>query len=351
MNSYTAIALKYSPILDRFDRLLDCGDKSSALRLAMALRDIVFTTEDCAEQCRNYLFNSYFKKLDAGYIIQYQAYDFEVIDYKMQEYDSSSHLFRGPFPSPRDLTNGNYVTVLGAAQLFGRFHHSYFPHYLAEKGASAPILNLSLGGAGPEYFSRSLFIDSINRGRACVLQVLSGRSVGTERFPGMRMTREVGNSGPFEDRLDIYSRIWHESRENIINEVRSCQSAYMTLMSRLIADISVPVCLLWISSRNPSDWSPGVLSSGLNPNFGLFPQLVDSDMWEDLAKKCSLSAVILDEHNSAKTFVNQLTGEACPVFSWKGDGSSMWSEGYYPTQGVHRNIADILAPWICSLVS
>jgi hypothetical protein len=349
MSDYKAIASEYSPIQGMFDRYIDGGKKASALRLAMAMKEILFALEKDSDLCRHYLFNSYFKRLDSGYIIQYQAYDFEVIDYQMQEYCSSRHFFRGPFPSAKNLASGNYLTVLGAAQLFGRFHSAYFPQYLLERGVPAPILNLSLGGAGPEYFSRPLFLDTINRGKACILQVLSGRSVGTERYPGMRLTREVGSSGLLEDRLEIYSRIWQNSKEAAVAEVRCCQQAYMSLMHSLLDKISVPVGLLWISSRQPSDWSLTLLDQGSGPDFGLFPQLVDSQMWEDLCARCSFSSIVLDEQDLSKTFFNQITGESCPIFSWKGDGTTMWSESYYPNQGVHRNIADVLAPWINSL--
>jgi hypothetical protein len=345
------IANKYASVISRFDKLLGIGDKTAALAMAMALSEIVFTQEDDHQQARQFLFDSFFRKLDSGYLIQYQAYDFEVVDYRMQQYHTSRHFFRGPFPSAKDLATGNYVTVLGAAQLFGRFHDQYFPHYLYESGVQTPILNLSLGGGGPEYFNRPLFIDTVNRGRGCVVQVLSGRSVGTERFPGMRMTRLSGSTDELEDRLDIYSKIWIESQIEAINEVRSCQSAYMGLMNQLLDQIRIPVFMLWISFRRPSDWSLNSLTTGTNPDFGLFPQLVDCNMWDELSSKSSCSAMVLDETSKPKTFISRLTEQPCPVFSWKGNGTVMWSEGYYPNQVVHRKIATSLKSWLISLTS
>ena len=63
----------------------------------------------------------------------YQARDEEVIDYSMTELPGTQHLIRGPLP---DLSKGNYITCLGAAQTFGCFCETPYPDQLR----TAPFL-------------------------------------------------------------------------------------------------------------------------------------------------------------------------------------------------------------------
>jgi hypothetical protein len=341
------LSAKFRALKAEFDRLLQAGSVTKALHLAMGLRSAAFG-EDNEESARMYLFRNFFAPLDRDYKIQYQAYDFEVVDYDMCEFHPARSFLRGPLPSCQDLIAGNYVSVLGAAQLFGRFHKTIFPDLMAEEGVSTPVLNFSLGGAGPDYFSDDLFVASVNHGRGCVLQVLSGRSAGTRLYPGMRMTRRAGSASDLEDRLDIYARLWSENPGLAGKEIRSCQASYMERMTNLIASIRVPIVLVWISTRHPEDWSVEGVESGGVEEFGAFPQLVDQGMWNGLKSQVADSAVILDDP-ALKTFANEFTGKPCPIFKWTADGTVMWSDSYYPSQDLHRKVAGVLTEWLNGL--
>jgi|GEM_PF-4981905 len=341
------LSTKFTHLKSEFDRLLQSGSTTKALHLAMGLRSAVFS-EDSEESARMYLFRNFFAPLDRYYKIQYQAYDFEAVDYDMSEFHATRSFLRGPLPGCQDLMAGNYVSVLGAAQLFGRFHKTTFPFLMAEGGANTPVLNFSLGGAGPDYFSDDLFISSVNHGRGCVLQVLSGRSAGTRLYPGMRMTRRAGSASDMEDRLDIYARLWSENPGLAREEIRSCQASYMERMTNLIASIRVPIVLVWISTRHPEDWSLEGIESGRVEEFGAFPHLVDQEMWNGLKSQVAESAVILDE-STRKTFANEFTGKPCPIFKWTADGTVMWSDSYYPSQDLHGKVASVLTEWLKGL--
>jgi len=347
-NSHSSpLSRKFTHLKSEFDRLLQSGSTTKALHLAMGLRSAVFS-EDSEESARMYLFRNFCATLDRDYKIQYQAYDFEAVDYDMSEFHSTRSFMRGPLPGSQDLMAGNYISVLGAAQLFGRFHKTIFSGLMAEAGASTPVLNFSLGGAGPDYFSDDLFLSSVNHGRGCVLQVLSGRSAGTDLYPGMRLTRRVGSASNLEDRLDIYARLWSENRDTAGEEIRNCQASYMKRMTKLLASIRVPIVLMWISARHPEDWSVDKIESGKIEEFGAFPQLVDQEMWNGLKSQVAESAVILDDP-ARKTFANEFTGKPCPIFKWTGDGTVTWSDSYYPSQDLHREVAGILAEWVTGL--
>lgn len=81
----------------------------------------------------------------------------------------------------RELTDEN-IFCLGAAQTIGRYENEPFSEILGNK-ISTNVMNLGKSGAGYEFFLQDDIINLINtKGKLCVLQILSGRSISTSYF-------------------------------------------------------------------------------------------------------------------------------------------------------------------------
>ena len=103
----------------------------------------------------------------------YEERDWEIVDYGVEMTPDHRFKLRGPLP---DLDGADYFSTVGAAQTFGCFCQKPYPMLLQEQLA-LPVLNLGVGGAGPEFFNNNpILIDYINRSRFVVVQVMSGRS-------------------------------------------------------------------------------------------------------------------------------------------------------------------------------
>ncbi len=116
----------------------------------------------------------------------YQARDVEVVDYRMTELAGTGLMVRGPVP---DLSRGDHITCIGAAQTFGCFCEHPYPDLLG-RALDRPVLNLGFGGIGPGFvLRRPELIDIANKGALTVVQVLSGRVQPNMFFEGLGLTR------------------------------------------------------------------------------------------------------------------------------------------------------------------
>jgi hypothetical protein len=326
-----------------FHALMQAGDYEAACSLAMRISEQPLT--ECPEASRELLFETFFRRLHRGYRGQYQGLDFEVCDYRMFCFSPSLMLFRGPRPAVEHLTGGKYLTIFGAAQLFGRFHANPF-HMMVQQELGLPVLNLSVGGAGPEFYLKEEFIGAANRGRGVVLQVLSGRSIGCEEYPGGRVTARAGSEDPRRDRIELLTSIWLQDRQEAARLIAKWRVNYLDAMSRLIRSIRVPVFLVWMSSRRPSDWS--VELSRNDPDFGAFPQLVSRDMVDELASLATSYTELSPDPCPTFPLMSRLTGMPCPF--WEPNGRPMWVNSYYPSAVPHRELFNRLSPSLAALV-
>lgn len=322
-----------------FARALGVRNIQIANLVAMEAASVLVQQD--TENGRLIAWKEFFEPLARRYRAQYQCYDFEVADYELYPIPQSWSLLRGPRPALRDLADGRYATFVGAAQLFGRFQR-VAPHTVISGMLGVPCLNLSVGGAGPESFFRDEVVEIINDGRALVLQMLSGRSVGCDEYPGTRRTFRPENPDVKIDRLTLLEEIWDDSRKEAQRLVAKWQRRYVEMMTSFLAQIKVPVVLTWISVRKPEDWHRDCLESRLD--FGAFPQLVDAEMFGEVARLCSQAVAISGDLGLPYEFNNRFTGEKCPVL--RPNGSLQWRNEYYPSALANsefsRKIADAL---------
>lgn len=329
-------------LLPVFQDALSKGDFESANRLAMKLSDAFLGIEP--EQGRALLWDRYFSALHSGFWSQYQSQDFEIVDYEMFAPRRNSVLLRGPKPPLHDLAAGNYVCVIGAAQLFGRFHERPLHRLIAETCA-LPVLNLSIGGIGPQEYLSNEFLTLAKRSRLLIVQVLSGRSVGCEEYPGTWTTVRPGESAPLPREI-ILKEIWERCPTEALRLVRKWSALYVGLYESLCTQVTCPKVLLWMSSRKPEDWSEEMAFQ--TGHFGLFPQLVSEKEVGQIRRSFDAFLHCPADAHTGLSFKSRLTDQPCP-YIWP-DGTLRWKDEYYPSQGAHewaaQGLAPILADWL-----
>ena len=246
----------------------------------------------------------------SGRGVPYQSFDFECVDYELYQIEGIKRLLRGPEP---DLVGarGRYITFLGAAQLFGR-HQRRPPHVIISESLDVPCVNLCSGGAGPEYFCSERFLQIANGGVAAVLQVMSGRSIGCDEYPGGDNTLRKGTKEKIK-RLKLLSEIWHESKEEAIRLTKKWQANYVASMTRLIGLIEVPTVLAWVSPRAPNEWSIDQLKE--SGDFGAFPHLVDEGMIRQISGHCAECVSVTRDEGVPHGFVSRFSEEKCQFLS------------------------------------
>jgi hypothetical protein len=316
----------------RLDELIGARDYQAANRFLMETTPMFLSAQP--DRTRDILYHKLFTRVGAKYQTQYQCYDFECVDYEMFFFSPQMPLLRGPQPPVADLITGNYVAMMGAAQFFGRFHKKPLHQMIAER-YKIPVLNLSMGGAGPLEFFEKRAIEAANRSRFVILQVLSGRSIGCEEYPGERLTVPANSPEvPPRDRLEILSDVWSKSRNEAKRLIRKWSENYVNAYMQLIRAIKRPIVLVWISRRAPEDWNLEHVDKG--PLWGVFPQLVSQEMVSTIAKECTHFIAGDRDLRLPYRVKSRVDGRECPFF--EPDGTLSWENYYYSSLEAHNDV-------------
>jgi len=311
-------------------RLYASGERERANRIAMDGAGIFL--QQGAQESRVELFQKVFYPLTKGYGTQYQPYDFEVVDYNLYEFSPSMPLLRGPRVNYVDVVTGNYCVVLGAAQMFGRFHRRSV-NEIIQNATNLPVFNFSTGGAGPSSFLKNEpLIEIGRRSKFVILQVLSGRSIGSEEYPGERMTSFRGRADfPRRDRLELLGDLYRADKSNAISLVHKWNENYVLAYRALIEKIARPVILVWVSDRPVGSWDIRHLDRGLS--FGRFPHLVSESMIKAIAEKCHAFIEAPPERSLPYSMQSRFTGHEIPYFLPDNPAGAMATENkYYASQ-------------------
>lgn len=319
MNSSEALEHRLQKSERTFAKALGRRDVFAANNIAMAMAAELF--EGDPGFARTTIWERFYSQL-TGKGVQYQTYDFESIDYELYEIEGFKRLHRGPKPD-LDAARGKYITFLGASQLFGR-HQQRPPHVIISQALGITCVNLSVSGAGPEYFCSEEVLQIANGGMAVVLQVLSGRSIGCEEYPGGHNTVRKDSLEKIK-RLKLLNEIWNQSRQEAIRLTRTWQINYVSSMTRLLGLIRVPSILAWVSEREPKEWSIDHMEEA--SDFGEFPHLVDEDMMRKITGHCAAFVSVTRDDGLPHKFVSRFSGKNCPII--KPDGGLAWKNGYY----------------------
>lgn len=298
------------------------------------------------ENRRDYLWREYFSYLywEEWGVPSYQDQDFEIIDYDVAAVPGiDRRLFRGPLPTAEQLESGDYVCLLCAAQFFGRFHQHHLQSLIANR-FGMPVLNLATGARGPQMFLEPEYLAYIQRARAVLVQVLSGRSTGDDEYPGGMVTRR--KSGEEVQRLVLLKELIETDPTEYRRLVRSWTSRYRDHCLALAEAIRAPKILVWMSQRAPEDWS--VELGEVKRIFGPFPHLIGRNLIDAVRPAFDAYVEAVERQPSALTFTSRVTGERCPFMSNRG--SPQWSTAYYPTQAAHTACFEQVAPLLARML-
>jgi hypothetical protein len=321
--------------------LLESDGRRAALRRAMTGSATILRTpsDDLRRELRKRVFTQ-LSTLD----VPYQGNDFECVDYHQYELAPDLPMFRGPPVPAKALAAGDYFCVMGAAQTFGRLVRRPWPRLLSEV-LGLPVLNLSRGGVGPEFFLDPRVVDLARRARFVVLQVMSGRSVGCDDYPGGRRITKDGRNTDLQ-RLDLLETLWRRDRRVAMKYVRRWNETYVGLYERIRRAIDRPTALAWISERAPDAWAPDRLLDGFD--HGAFPHLIGEDIHRRVASLFD-EGVVHVSGATAEATTSRITGRRCPHFG--GGGRALHSKNtYYPSTQSHCAVAAALAPWALDVV-
>ena len=348
-SSSLATCLSLDDVASRIQTLTRLGEIESANRLALIASDFFLAQKP--EEAREPVFRNLFLPLLKNYATQYQPYDFELVDYELYRFSANMPLVRGPRPELYDIVDGNYAVVLGAAQLFGRFQPTPINKVIRDR-FGLPVLNLSVGGAGPLLFANSpAVIAACTRASFVVLQVLSGRSIGCEEYPGERMTAPANKPGTARrDRNEILRDIWQEDRDEASRLVTKWNRNYVAAYASLIKRIGRPVIVVWLSDRLPEQWAPDDMKSA--PNFGHFPHLVSREMIDSITADAFAYVQRQKDRWIGAQTESRVTGEPAPFFIEEGaDFAHRWRNDYYASRESVEDIVDRMTPTIDRLLA
>lgn len=301
-----------------------------ATRLAMAFCD---TALDGTDDARCGMWEAAFRALYKARP-SYQYQDFEIVDYQLTTVPGIPQLIRGPAPNAAAIEAGEFICVLGAAQLFGRFSNRSFAEDL-EREFGLPVLNLSKGGAGPGIFLDPAYRQYIEKAKLVIVQVLSGRSVGCETYPGDMMTMFEGVR---MSREFVLAKILKRSREEYRETVKRWNENYVKLYHSLAQSIQGKSVLLWISQRGSDQWS--VEQGEETGSFGAFPQLIGAGTHDRIQPAFDGFASVIHAKGLVR-FTSRISGEAAPFIT--SEGQPRWQSDYYPPPSVQESIAATLA--------
>ena len=290
----------------------------------------------------------------------YQARDWEVVDYEFYELEGTGLKFRGP--AAESLSPGNYIACLGAAQTLGCFCAEPVSDLLA-RGLSMPTLNLGYGGAGPGFFVRhSQLLPYVNRAAVAVVQVMSGRSEDndlfesfgleylTRRSDGAKLSaekayRDLIDADPLRSALPpklftlVRTFVGPSSLRNLVHQT---QSNWIVNYKSLLGSIKVPTVLLWFSRRSEWYWKRYSHPHGL---FGHFPHLVTPSMIRAIRGDADDYVTCISDRGLPQPLYSRFTGETTSIDVSKDrkEFSGIWTANpYYPSPEMHEDAAAAL---------
>ncbi|HTT96919.1 MAG TPA: DUF6473 family protein [Rhizomicrobium sp.] len=291
--------------------------------------------QPASDQARTTLWNGYFKYL-YGKKASYQFQDFEIADYNLTAAGKLG-LLRGPKLSAGTLESGDYICMIGAAQFFGRFAQTSLQEMIAQR-FGLPVLNLSFGGAGPQSFLNDEAARLLRKAKLVVVQVMAGRSVGCDEYPGGMSTYRKGTRIAV-NREVLLLEIAQQDPEEYARLARKWLGLYVDAYARIGAQTEGRSILVWVSKRRPKDWS--IRSGAAENTLGVYPQMVTAKALRAIRSHFT-AYVDCTEPKKPIGFVSRFDGQPCPFVAT--DGTLQRSTWYYPSPEFHRSAFETIVP-------
>jgi len=199
------------------------------------------------------------------------------LDYQPCQYPGSVTTFRGP----KTDMDGPFVLCLGGSETFGKFSHDPFPGRLGDR-LGRQVVNMGAMNAGVDLFLHDGAVKSaIARAEAVVLQVPGAANMSNRFFTvhprrndrfltASTMLQTVFREVDFTEfhfTRHMLSALKRRSVERFSVVVEELRTAWVARMAQVIRRIEVPVHLLWLAHRAPSDMGPRGGDLGYDPLF------------------------------------------------------------------------------------
>ena len=271
-------------------------------------------------------------------MLDYGYYQKEDPWFNYEIWHSNGHPFRGPIP----ILEKDYISFLGAGQVFGRYASFPFPT-LIHNFLGVECANFGTAGHGP---SSPFFVDNldvINRGQLAVVTVMSGRSVSNKYWTAWSNHGKNEITGEHCVGQVFWEYIINKfETDKIIELVLETRVQYMKEFKELFRAITVPVIFLFMSKFGYSDNT--IDTTDTNTLFGRFPQLIDKDTIMNIAEEADEFVEIIYQSEPERfpfpqenKYAQEFLGEPKRV---------MTHNSYYPTTEEHFAVYDTLAPVI-----
>ena len=182
-------------------------------------------------------------------------------DYDRCTYGNSLLSFRGPYRIPQAVD----VAVLGGTETFGKYITVPYPELL-EHQMGRSVVNLGAMNAGVDSFCSDSIIEEVaHRAHVAVVQIMGAQSVSNPfyRVHARRNDRVVAVTDhlrslfPDLDFTDcnftrhLLVKLQNRSPSQFQEVVFQLQKTWLGRMRELIARLSMPTVLLWVSDREP----------------------------------------------------------------------------------------------------
>lgn len=299
------------------------------------------------------------------FFADYQARDFDIVDYRPFLIEGCDVPFRGPALDPFAAAPGSYFSCIGAAQTYGCYAQQPYPDLLADV-IGLPALNLATGGVGPGfYLEYPALIEAMNRSRFVIFQCMSARQESNSRFAADghiefvrdRETKERVTS------TEAWMRVVGlgvDQAERIVAETRaSWQANAAALLDRL----TIPVIFFWFSRRGQEysiDWAAIEAQAALHAEgnneqhfieglTGDFPQLIDAATVKPLIAMCDAYVECTSERGMGAPLINRHTGKPIGDLGFGTIGAEFahlheTHNHYYPSEEMHADACKALLP-------
>jgi len=281
------------------------------------------------------------------FFADYTDRDWEVVDYQFYFMDALPKIgLRGPAPDAGVLASGEFCTAVGAAQTLGVYVVEPFTQLL-QANTGLPCLNLGLGGGNPAFFAKQpALIELINRGKFCILQVMTARAQKNSRMEpvGIDYVRDL-STGRISLSAPVWMKLLKEEPESLPGIIEENRADWRNAYRELIDRINVPVLLFHFSIK-PDDEPLNLHAETLEALYGTFPQFVDRASIDAVAAMCDGLVEARARINLPHPLISRFTGEPVAV-DWgnlhpefKGQLES--ENTYYPSPEMHLEAARLL---------
>jgi len=209
--------------------------------------------------------------------MSYAQLGMSALDYQPCQYPGSVMTFRGP----KTEMDSPFVLCLGGSETFGKFSSDPFPGRLGDR-LGRRVVNMGAMNAGVDLFLHDGAVKSaIARADAVVLQVPGAANMSNRFFTvhprrndrflkASTMLQTVFREVDFTEfhfTRHMLSALRQRSAERFSVVVDELRAAWVARMAQMVGRIDVPVHLLWLSHRAPSDEGPQGDDLGYDPLF------------------------------------------------------------------------------------